>query len=149
MDAAAGGARLSRELYPGALLRECRASIDRVAANPQWPHASGRVNAPAGPSLPPSLPGTQPLNRTVPLILAVALFMENMDSTVIATSLPAIAHDIGTSPIALKLALTAYLVSLAIFQFQAINPGDCGFAWSGASVKDPQARNMPASCAGS
>jgi EmrB/QacA subfamily drug resistance transporter len=41
--------------------------------------------------------------------------MENMDSTVIATSLPAIARDIETSPIALKLALTAYLVSLAIF----------------------------------
>ena len=41
--------------------------------------------------------------------------MENMDSTVIATSLPAIATDIGTSPIALKLALTAYFVSLAIF----------------------------------
>ncbi|HWA18764.1 MAG TPA: MFS transporter [Devosia sp.] len=38
-----------------------------------------------------------------------------MDSTVIATSLPAIAADIGTSPIALKLALTAYFVSLAIF----------------------------------
>lgn len=55
------------------------------------------------------------MNRTVPLILAVALFMENMDSTVIATSLPAIATDIGTSPIALKLALTAYLVSLAVF----------------------------------
>ncbi|MER9797960.1 MFS transporter [Mesorhizobium sp. M0142] len=55
------------------------------------------------------------MNRTIPLILAVALFMENMDSTVIATSLPAIAIDIHTSPIALKLALTAYLVSLAIF----------------------------------
>jgi EmrB/QacA subfamily drug resistance transporter len=55
------------------------------------------------------------LNRTIPLILAVALFMENMDSTVIATSLPAIAVDIQTSPIALKLALTSYLVSLAIF----------------------------------
>ena len=53
--------------------------------------------------------------RITPLILAVALFMENMDSTVIATSLPAIAADIGTSPIALKLALTSYFVSLAIF----------------------------------
>src|ERR1700754_4263118 len=50
-----------------------------------------------------------------PLILAVALFMEQMDSTVIATSLPAIAADIGTSPIALKLAVTSYLVALAIF----------------------------------
>lgn len=38
-----------------------------------------------------------------------------MDSTVIAASLPAIASDIGTQPIALKLALTAYFVSLAIF----------------------------------
>lgn len=56
-----------------------------------------------------------PLGRTAPLVLAVALFMEQMDSTVIATSLPAIASDIGTSPVALKLALTAYLVSLAIF----------------------------------
>ena len=55
------------------------------------------------------------MNRIIPLVLAVALFMENMDSTVIATSLPAIAVDINTSPIALKLALTAYLVSLAIF----------------------------------
>ena len=41
--------------------------------------------------------------------------MEQMDSTVIATSLPAIAADLGTSPIALKLAVTAYLVALAIF----------------------------------
>jgi EmrB/QacA subfamily drug resistance transporter len=53
-------------------------------------------------------------NRIVPLIVAVALFMENMDSTVIATSLPAIAAAIGTSPLALKLAVTAYLLSLAV-----------------------------------
>jgi EmrB/QacA subfamily drug resistance transporter len=53
--------------------------------------------------------------RLVPLIVAVALFMENMDSTVIATSLPAIAADLGTSPLALKLAMTSYLLSLAIF----------------------------------
>jgi EmrB/QacA subfamily drug resistance transporter len=53
--------------------------------------------------------------RLVPLIVATALFMENTDSTVIATSLPAIAQDLGADPIALKLALTSYLVSLAIF----------------------------------
>ncbi len=56
-----------------------------------------------------------PTNRIVPLIVAVALFMENMDSTVIATSLPAIAADIGTNPLALKLAVTSYLLSLAVF----------------------------------
>src|SRR5712691_3033339 len=54
-------------------------------------------------------------DRLVPLIVAIALFMENMDSTVIATSLPAIAADIGTSPLALRLAVTCYLLSLAIF----------------------------------
>jgi EmrB/QacA subfamily drug resistance transporter len=51
----------------------------------------------------------------VPLIVACALFMENMDSTVITTALPAIAHDLSVDPIALKLALTAYLLSLAVF----------------------------------
>ncbi len=55
------------------------------------------------------------MNRIVPLILAVALFMEQMDSTVIATALPAIAEDLGVGPITLKLALTAYMVALAIF----------------------------------
>jgi EmrB/QacA subfamily drug resistance transporter len=54
-------------------------------------------------------------DRIVPLIIAVALFMENMDSTVIATSLPAIARDIGANPLALKLAITTYLLSLAVF----------------------------------
>ncbi|GGY16501.1 MFS transporter [Paludibacterium paludis] len=50
-----------------------------------------------------------------PLIVATALFMENMDATVISTSLPAIARDLSVDPISLKLALTSYLVSLAVF----------------------------------
>lgn len=51
----------------------------------------------------------------LPMIVACALFIENMDSTVIATSLPAIAQDLHVEPIALKLALTTYLISLAVF----------------------------------
>ncbi len=54
-------------------------------------------------------------SRILPLIISVALFMENIDSTVIATSLPAIALDLNTNPVSLKLAITAYLISLAIF----------------------------------
>ena len=53
--------------------------------------------------------------RLLPLIIASALFMENMDATVIATSLPAIAADLGTDPIVLKLAFTTYLLSLTVF----------------------------------
>ena len=51
----------------------------------------------------------------LPLIVACALFIENIDSTVLATALPAIAEDLHTDPIALKLALTSYLLSLAVF----------------------------------
>lgn len=51
----------------------------------------------------------------IPLIVACALFMEQVDSTVIATSLPAIAADLGEDPVSLKLALTSYLLSLAVF----------------------------------
>jgi MFS family permease len=54
-------------------------------------------------------------SRILPLVVAAALFMENMDSTVIATSLPAIAADLGTNPVSLKLAFTTYLLSLTVF----------------------------------
>ena len=46
---------------------------------------------------------------------ATALFMENTDSTILATALPTIARDLGLDPISLKLAVTSYLVSLAVF----------------------------------
>jgi len=49
------------------------------------------------------------------LIIATALFMENMDGTVLATSLPAIARDLHEDPIVLKLALTSYMLTLAVF----------------------------------
>lgn len=51
----------------------------------------------------------------IPLVVATALFMENTDSTILATALPTIANDLGLDPIALKLAVTSYLVSLAVF----------------------------------
>ena len=51
----------------------------------------------------------------IPLIVACALFMENLDSTAISTALPAIAASLGESPLKLSLAITAYLFSLAVF----------------------------------
>ncbi len=56
-----------------------------------------------------------PVRMLIPLIVACGLFMENLDSTVLSTSLPAIAADLHIDPIALKLALTSYLLSLAVF----------------------------------
>jgi EmrB/QacA subfamily drug resistance transporter len=50
-----------------------------------------------------------------PLIVACALFMENLDSTIVATSLPAIAADLHQDPIALKLSMTSYMLAQAVF----------------------------------
>ena len=35
----------------------------------------------------------------IPFAIAVALFMENLDSTIIATALPVIARNLGTTPV--------------------------------------------------
>lgn len=51
----------------------------------------------------------------LPLLVGGALLMENIDSTVISTSLPAMARDFGQDPIALKVGLTSYIVSLGVF----------------------------------
>ena len=53
--------------------------------------------------------------RILPLVVASALFMEQMDSTIIATALPDIAKDLGTDPVALKLAFTTYLLGMTVF----------------------------------
>lgn len=51
----------------------------------------------------------------VPLIIACALFMENLDGSIIATALPSISRSLDTSPIHLNLAITSYMFSLAVF----------------------------------
>ena len=60
----------------------------------------------------PSAPTRQII---VPLIVACALFMQNLDSTIIATALPAIAGALKENPLRLNMAITSYLLSLAIF----------------------------------
>ena len=50
-----------------------------------------------------------------PMIVGCALFMEMLDSTVISTALPAMAKSLGEDPIKLNLAITSYLLSLAVF----------------------------------
>ena len=49
------------------------------------------------------------------LIVACALFMQNVDSTVIATALPSMARAFGAEPIHMNVALTSYMLSLAVF----------------------------------
>lgn len=51
----------------------------------------------------------------IPFAIAFAMFMETLDSTILGTAIPHIALSLHVSPISLKIALTSYLLSLAIF----------------------------------
>jgi EmrB/QacA subfamily drug resistance transporter len=51
----------------------------------------------------------------ISLIVACAMFMQNLDSTIIATALPVIARGLGETPLRLNVAITCYLLSLAVF----------------------------------
>ena len=56
----------------------------------------------------------RPNYRTTALIVASALFMEQLDSTVLATALPTMARYFDVSPSHMSIALTSYLLSLAV-----------------------------------
>jgi EmrB/QacA subfamily drug resistance transporter len=63
-----------------------------------------------------SPPGaSRPHFRTIALIVGAAMLMEQLDGTVLATALPSMARELGVLAPSLSIALTAYLISLAIF----------------------------------
>nr|WP_294696347.1 MFS transporter [uncultured Friedmanniella sp.] len=54
------------------------------------------------------------LNRPLALLVAGTFFMENLDGTIIATAAPAMAADLGVAAVDINLAMTAYLVTIAV-----------------------------------
>ena len=65
--------------------------------------------------VPPSPAPVFPDYRVTSLIVACAIFMEQMDATVLATALPAMARDFTVTAPAMSIAITSYLLMLAIF----------------------------------
>ena len=60
-------------------------------------------------------PPTGALRLLIPMTVAIAFMMEQIDTTVITTALPSMAASFGRSAVSLNLAITAYLISLAVF----------------------------------
>ena len=56
-----------------------------------------------------------PRAQTIALIVACALFMENLDGTIMTTALPQIAAEFGVNPVHLSLSITTYLLGMAAF----------------------------------
>ena len=89
------------------------ASINAEIRDGIVPAAEGLARVPTIPSEPRT--AAQRGYRTVALIIACALFMEQMDATVLATALPTMARDFHVLATSLSTALTSYLLALAIF----------------------------------
>ena len=55
------------------------------------------------------------VKKFLPLILATAIFMQMLDSTILNTSLPSIARDLQESPLNMQNAIISYVLTLALF----------------------------------
>ena len=53
--------------------------------------------------------------RMIPFIVGCALFMQMLDATVVATAIPAMAQALDTTPVSMNVAITSYLLALAVF----------------------------------
>ena len=53
--------------------------------------------------------------RLLPWLIAVAFFMESLDTTILNTAVPTIAGAFRVAPLSMKSALTSYTLSLAVF----------------------------------
>src|SRR5438034_2907196 len=65
-------------------------------------------------SVPPAAPGKS-VKRLLPWLVAVAFFMESLDTTILNTAVPAIAKALDVAPLSMKAVLSSYTLSLAVF----------------------------------
>ena len=57
---------------------------------------------------------TADAKRYLPWVVATALFMEQLDSTIINTAVPSMAASLHVAPLSLKAVMTSYILSLAV-----------------------------------
>ena len=62
----------------------------------------------------PETPG-ESLKRLLPWLVAVAFFMESLDTTILNTAVPTIAKALAVAPLSMKAVLSSYTLSLAVF----------------------------------
>ena len=83
---------------------------------PTAPANVGTTNPIEAPSSAPS-PATlaDSSRRLLPWLIAVAFFMESLDTTILNTAVPTIAGALHVAPLAMKSVLASYTLSLAVF----------------------------------
>ena len=63
----------------------------------------------------PQIENIETTKKLLPIILATAIFMQMLDSTIHNTSLPSIAKDLNESPLNVQNAIISYVLTLALF----------------------------------
>jgi EmrB/QacA subfamily drug resistance transporter len=61
------------------------------------------------------LPAADASKRLLPWLVAMAFFMESLDTTILNTAVPTIAHALDVVPLSMKSVLASYTLSLAVF----------------------------------
>src|ERR1700723_995908 len=64
---------------------------------------------------PPSQIPSEGSKRLLPWLVAVAFFMESLDTTILNTAVPAISAALSVTPLSMKAVLASYTLSLAVF----------------------------------
>jgi len=55
------------------------------------------------------------IKRFLPFIVGISLFMDQLDSTIVNSAIPAMSLSFGVTPLSLKSVMTSYILSLAVF----------------------------------
>ena len=62
-----------------------------------------------------SVPPSDSVKRLLPWLVAVAFFMQSLDTTILNTAVPSIARAMDVTPLDMKAVLASYTLSLAVF----------------------------------
>jgi EmrB/QacA subfamily drug resistance transporter len=65
--------------------------------------------------MPPQDSPNDSVKRLLPWLVAIAVFMESLDTTILNTAVPAIAEALQVAPLSMKAVLSSYTLSLAVF----------------------------------
>ena len=81
------------------------------------PNASAKTPGPAQTSAQPAaqIPLPDSSKSLLPWLIAVAFFMESLDTTILNTGVPTIAAALHVAPLSMKSVLASYTLSLAVF----------------------------------
>src|SRR6266568_2078696 len=98
--------------------------------------------------MPPRSSPDESVKRLLPWLVAVAFFMESLDTTILNTAVPTISAALGVAPLSMKAVLASYTLSLAVLRAGDIRRArtELGGDGGAAGVVPGAARRIRAPC---